>query len=59
MRVYLNDEFIDASIHGVIEGIMIRLSESLAPECLKILECIGADDEVIGSPFCDIEGKGV
>jgi hypothetical protein len=37
---------------------MMKLCEKLANEALKILECIGADDEVIGSPFCDTEGKG-
>lgn len=37
----------------------MKLSESLAAESLKILECIGADDQVIGSPFCDVQGKGV
>lgn len=59
MKVYLNDEYVDGSVHGIIEGIMMKLSEKLSSECLKILECIGADDQVIGSPFCDIQGKGM
>lgn len=31
MKVYLNDEFVDESAHGVIETIIMRLSEKLAP----------------------------
>ena len=58
MRVYLADELVDGALHGLIEGVMMKLSEKLANEALKILGCIGADDEVIGSPFCDPQGKG-
>jgi hypothetical protein len=59
MRVYLGDEFVDGSVHGMIEGVMMSLSEKLANEALKILDCIGADDDVIGSPISDKEGKGI
>jgi len=31
MKVFLNDEFVDGSAHGVIEIIMMKLSEKLAP----------------------------
>lgn len=58
MKVYLGDEFVDSSVHGTIEGLMMGLCERLAGEALKILECIGADDQVIGSPFCDVDGNG-
>lgn len=56
MKVYLNDEYVDGSVHGLIDKIMMDISEQLAVQCLKILECIGADDEVIGSPFSDPYG---
>ncbi len=58
MKVYLSDDFVDGEVHGLIEGIMMKLCERLSAEALKILDCIGADDEVIGSAFCDTEGKG-
>jgi hypothetical protein len=59
MKVYLNDEYVDGSVHGIIDGIMMKLSEKLATQSLQILDCIGADDQVIGSPFCDTQGKGI
>lgn len=31
MKVYLNDEYVDGQAHGVIETIMMKLSEKLAP----------------------------
>ena len=55
---YLNDEFVDSGLHGLIEELIMKLCERLAGEALKILDCIGADDQVIGSPFCDTEGNG-
>lgn len=54
LRVFLNDEFVDGSVHGTIEQLMMKLSERLAGEALMIFECIGADDAVTGSPFCDL-----
>lgn len=33
---------------------MMKLCERIAGESLKILECIGADDRVTGSPFDDV-----
>ncbi len=32
---------------------MMNLCEILAVQSLKILDCISADDKVIGSPFAD------
>ena len=38
---------------------MMDLSEKLTPQCLKILECVGADDKITGSPFADPSGNGM
>jgi hypothetical protein len=58
MKVFKEDDLVDGENHGIIEEIMMEMSEKLAPEALKILECVGADDQVIGSPFADPKGKG-
>ena len=58
MKVFKDDDLVDGVKHELIEGIIMEMSEKLAPEALKILECVSADDKVIGSPFADPKGKG-
>lgn len=59
LKVYEDDEYVDRSNWGTIQGIMMELCEKLSGETLKILETVGADDTVIGSPFSDPQGKGM
>lgn len=45
--------------HPLIESLISDISLRLATHSLDLLRVISTDDDVIGSPFADPNGKGI
>jgi hypothetical protein len=59
LTIYRRDEFVDIKQHPLVEGLISEQTHLLAAHSLELLKIISTDDDVIGSPFADPNGRGI